>query len=151
SRPGELQGLIAHLDAVRGEWEHYFVESSEGRANIHTELRSVPEPLYRLYSPQRGTHFYTTDSAEQLASVAFDGFVPEGTEGQFSPTREAGPAPVYRLFQPGLATHLYTTDPFEWEGAVTTGGFTPEGVIGYVFGSPLPGTVPIFRLYHTGL
>jgi hypothetical protein len=151
SHPGEMQGLIGHLDAVRREWEYYFSESTEGRASIHTELKSTPKPLFRLYRPERGVHFYTCSDMERFLSVVFDGFIPEGTEGEFFPTQVAGTVPVYRLFQPALASHLYTTDPFEWEGAITLGGFIPEGVSGYLYPLPLPGTVPLFRLYHFGL
>jgi Repeat of unknown function (DUF5648) len=151
SHPAELQGLINHLDAVRREWEYYFFESSEGRASIHTELMSVPAPLYRLYWPARGVHFYTSSDSEFFSAVAFDGFIPEGTEGYLFPTQVAGAIPVYRLFQPALASHLYTTDPFEWEGVISEAGFVPEGVTGYLYPTPMPRTIPLYRLYHAGI
>lgn len=151
TRPGELQGLIERLDGVRREWEPYFFDSTAGRAQVHTELQTIPQPLYRLYGPARGAHFYTASYREFFNAVAFDGFIPEATEGDLFPTQRAGTVPVYRLFQPAVASHLYTTDPFEWEGAISDAGFVPEGVMGYLYPTPMPRTLPLYRLYHFGI
>lgn len=95
---------------------------------------AVAEPdslmnMYRLYNPNSGEHFYTSD-LEEAKNVAKAGWRWEGI-GWVSPI--AGDE-VHRLYNPNAGDHHYTTDASERDNLVTK-GWKYEGVGWYSGGS----------------
>lgn len=73
--------------------------------------------MYRLYNPNSGEHFYTSDIAERdnLESLGWNN---EGI-GWIAPA--ISNTPVYRLYNPNAGEHHYTTDPAERDMLVAAG------------------------------
>lgn len=104
-------------------------------------------PLYRLYNPNTGEHFYTVFSNEKN-SLIYNGWTYEGVgwnapdEGWY----------VYRLYNPNTGDHHYTMDTDERDYLARI-GWRDEGT---AFASPSLGWEntataqgkPVYRLYN---
>jgi len=97
-------------------------------------------PMYRLYNPNSGEHFYTGSSLER-DDLAFAGWNYEGI-GWYAPTQSG--APVYRVFNPNSGDHHYTMSQEEVDNLVAV-GWIYEGVAWN--GTDSDG-VPQYRLYN---
>lgn len=97
------------------------------------------EPMYRLYNPNSGEHFYTADVIERdhLDEI---GWNYEGI-GWYAP--ETG-NPVYRLYNPNAGDHHYTLNVDERDHLVSV-GWNYEGIGWY---SDVKERVPLYRLYN---
>lgn len=109
------------------------------QSNARTFRAAVASiPMYRLYNPNSGEHFYTKTTGERdhLRSVGwrYEGF------GWQAPTSGN---PVYRLYNPNAGDHHYTLNAGERDH-LKKAGWRDEGVSWY---SPNSGT-PLFRLYN---
>lgn len=95
-------------------------------------------PMYRLYNPNSGEHFYTKTTSERdhLRSV---GWRYEGIGWQ----APASGNPVYRLYNPNAGDHHYTLNASERDHLKKV-GWRYEGISWY---SPSSGT-PLYRLYN---
>lgn len=96
-------------------------------------------PMYRLYNPNSGEHFYTAD-ADEKAILKFLGWEPEGIAW----TAPADGTPVYRLYNPNTGEHHYTTDPFE-RGKCVGWGWNDEGIGWY---ADTQQRVNVYRVYN---
>lgn len=97
------------------------------------------EPLYRLYNPGSGEHFYTTSQNEK--STLFQlGWWYEGI-GWYSP--QSG-LPVYRIYNPNSGEHHFTMDAYE-RTALTNIGWKDENIGFY---SRKESSVPVYRLFN---
>ena len=106
---------------------------------ITVQADSELAPMYRLYNPWSGEHFYTADAAE-CDGLVYEGWDYEGV-GWVAPV--AGD-PVYRLYNPFAGDHHYTLDAEERDSLVG-GGWSDEGVGWYSD----PGmAVPLYREYN---
>ena len=96
-------------------------------------------PMYRLYNPNSGEHFYTANVAERDVTAAA-GWRYEGV-GWIAPSLGA---PVYRLYNPYAGDHHYTVNVRERDALVNV-GWVDEGV-----GWRSAGLVgrPIYREYN---
>ena len=94
-------------------------------------------PMYRLYNPNSGEHFYTAKSPERdnLISV---GWSYEGVGWTAPSTGD----PVYRLYNPNAGDHHYTTSASERDALVSV-GWNYEGIGWYSGGSK-----PLWRQYN---
>ena len=100
-------------------------------------------PMYRLYNPNSGEHFYT-GSMEEKDNLVSVGWNYEGIAWN-APIK--GGDPVYRLYNPNSGDHHYTMSAPEREMLVGI-GWQYEGVC-WNSVSPLdPSAVPLFRLYN---
>jgi 5'-nucleotidase/UDP-sugar diphosphatase len=128
--------------------EKYGNPNGEGRITIVNEPVEKPtEPdkletvdMYRLYNPNSGEHFYTSDQKEHdhLTSL---GWKDEGI-GWKAP--ESG-NPVYRLYNANAGEHHYTMDAKEKDTLIRL-GWKNEGVGWY---SDTAKTVAVYRQYDT--
>jgi len=101
-------------------------------------------PMYRLYNPVTGEHFFTASLYEATVNVASGAWASEGI-GWYAPPMGTGD-PVYRLgAKPdgGASGHLYTTNAVEKQLAMDSGQWNDEGIGWYSAGS-----VSIFREYN---
>ena len=96
-------------------------------------------PLFRLYNPNSGEHFYTLSEAEStmLAGIGW------AEEGVLANTKKTSEIPVYRLGNPTNGGHHYTVSRAErW--MLIGAGWNDEGIGWY---SSVEGT-PVYRLYN---
>jgi len=107
-----------------------------------TALADEGIPMYRLYNPNSGEHFYTANENERDNTVAA-GWEYEGV-GWTAP--ESG-EPVYRVYNPYAGEHHYTMKADERDGLITQ-GWADEGM-GW-FSDPNEGT-PIYREYNPNM
>ena len=98
------------------------------------------DPMYRLYNPNSGEHFYTKNSGEKDI-LASSGWTYEGIAWT-APT--SSNTPVYRLYNPNSGEHHYTTGKVEKDYLVSI-GWNDEGIGWYSDDSD--GT-PLYRLYN---
>ena len=103
-------------------------------------VESAGVDMYRLYNPNSGEHFYTSDDSECI-EVAASGWRIEGV-GWVAP--ETSSAPVYRLYNPNAGDHHYTLDKAERDFLVKL-GWNYEGVGWY---SDTSETVTVYREYN---
>ncbi len=96
--------------------------------------------MYRLYNPNSGEHFYTSEESERDA-VAAAGWDYEGT-GWVAPARSN--EPVYRLYNPNAGDHHYTMDSKERDNLKSL-GWLDEGIGWY---SDETKTVKVLREYN---
>ncbi len=100
---------------------------------------AVSKPMYRLYNPYTGEHFYTADAAER-DGVAAAGWADEGV-GWNAPSEGE---PVYRLYNEWGGEHHYTPDASERDNLLAA-GWTDEGVGWLTAGED---GVPLYREYN---
>lgn len=101
---------------------------------------SETESIHRLYNPNSGEHFYTSNTEERdyLVNV---GWRSEGV-GWVAPTISM--APVYRLYNPNAGDHHYTLDANE-RNDLQKYGWRYEGISFY---SDEFQTIPLYRQYN---
>ena len=101
---------------------------------------SEPDPMYRLYNPNSGEHFYTARAEEKNYLVSL-GWYDEGI-GWMAPA--VSEEPVYRLYNPNAGDHHYTMNPDEKDMLVRL-GWNYEGIGWY--SDALRG-MPLYRQYN---
>ncbi|MCI6082655.1 hypothetical protein MR798_01210, partial [bacterium] len=101
--------------------------------------RPETTPMYRLYNPNSGEHFFTADVEEKdhLVDVGWDD---EGI-AWYAPVGVGDP--VYRLYNRYGGEHHYTIDEAERDMLIEA-GWNDEGVGWYTYGTE----VPIYRVYN---
>ena len=80
-------------------------------------------PMWRLYNPNSGEHFYTASTTERDVLVGL-GWTNEGV-GWTAPAMSQ--TPVYRLYNPNAGDHHYTVSERERDVLVSV-GWTDEGI-----------------------
>lgn len=105
--------------------------------NDHANLDA---PVYRLYNPNSGEHFYTRNF-DELTSLSRLGWHDEGLAWR---SQNIGGIPVYRLYNPNAGDHHYTTDLNERD-ALVKAGWNAEDVAWYASSKE---DRPVYRLYN---
>ena len=106
----------------------------------HDRTPILTTPMYRLYNPNSGEHFYT-GSTEERDMLADAGWAYEGVAWN-APITSGDP--VYRLYNPNSGDHHYTMSADERDWLVSL-GWNYEGV---AWNSATTDDVPQFRLYN---
>lgn len=120
-------------------------ENTEDSATIENKSSddsqtNVEQDIYRLYNPNSGEHFYTSNYNERVNLVKI-GWKNEGI-GWVSPQKSS--TPVHRLYNPNTGDHHYTTDENE-KNSLTNIGWRYEGINWYSDDSK---TVAVYRAYN---
>lgn len=124
---------------------------------LDTELDSII-PMFRLYNPNSGEHFYTANVVEKdsLAEIGwnYEGIGWYATAGQYRTT-----TPVYRLYNKAGGEHHYTINRYERNSLIKL-GWKDEGVGWYSYEysdssnpseanrGPGKDSVPLYRQYN---
>ena len=96
-------------------------------------------PMFRLYNPNSGEHFYTGSNTER-DNLTAAGWRYEGI-AWMAPLKDG--SPIYRVYNPNSGDHHYTGSMDEVEN-LKAAGWQYEGVC---WNSPATG-VPVYRLYN---
>lgn len=107
-----------------------------GTVPVHAESAN---PLYRLYNPGSGEHFYTKSQNEKNTLFQL-GWIYEGI-GWNAP--QSG-SPVYRVYNPNSGEHHFTMDLNERSVLVQL-GWKDEGTAFFASDSS---SVPVYRLFN---
>ena len=99
------------------------------------------QPMYRLYNPNSGEHFYTA-SVQERNDVRNAGWNYEGI-GWYAPANDVS-IPVYRVYNAYGGEHHYTTDVSE-KNMLVKAGWNYEGIGWY---SDPNKAVPLLREYN---
>lgn len=114
--------------------------ASSVQAESYTFTVQIAVPMYRLYNPNSGEHFYTASVSEKN-NVVKAGWKYEGI-GWYAPKKSG--VPVYRLYNPNAGDHHYTTSRKESDNLVKA-GWKYEGIRWY---SSSTKEVPLYRVYN---
>lgn len=117
---------------------YYYLFGSSLSKSIDVEVYST---VYRVYNPNSGEHFYTTDENEKN-SLASIGWNYEGIGWYGAGSEEY---PVYRLYNPNAGDHHYTVSMDEVE-YLRSVGWRFEGIAFY--SAPAESGIPIYRQYN---
>jgi hypothetical protein len=98
-------------------------------------------PMYRLYNPNSGEHFYTSSTEEKEIDVAA-GWNYEGV-GWVAPSTGT---PVMRMYNPVAGEHHYTTNKDEADYLVTQGWNLESDCAWY--SAPAETGIPVYREYN---
>lgn len=105
------------------------------------------EPVYRLYNPNSGEHFYTA-SADERDGLAEAGWTYEyGCEFTAPLAGTDDALPVYRFYNPNGNDHHFTMDEDE-AAAIKAAGWSDEGVAFYAYVNNLDNGAPVYRRYN---
>jgi len=96
--------------------------------------------MYRLYNPNSGEHFYTSNQSEKNHLVSV-GWNYEGVGWDAPLTGK----PIYRLYNKNAGDHHYTGSEEERDGLVAK-GWKYEGIAWYT--APSASGKPQYRLYN---
>ena len=116
----------------------YMGASNMAGQDYDVTIKTVP--MYRIYNPNSGEHFYTASVGEKDYLVSL-GWNYEGI-GWNAP--EVSRTPVYRLYNENAGDHHYTTSAGERDHLVSV-GWKYEGIGWY---SDDNETVPLYRQYN---
>ena len=116
---------------------NYYLELS---TNITVTTNSNEINMYRLYNPNSGEHFYTSNVAERNTLIGL-GWNDEGI-GWIAPSYSN--TPVYRLYNENAGEHHYTMSIGERD-ALVEAGWKYEGIGWYSDDSQ---RVPLYRQYN---
>lgn len=106
-------------------------------------------PVYRLYNPSTGQHYWT-GSAQEQQTLLQSGWNSEGLAfNSIDTIRQETPPPpgddlVYRFYIPQSYSHFWTTDLGERDSMIAA-GYDYEGVAWY--SSTNTSDTPVYRLY----
>lgn len=125
------------------EYDYIPEEKEEIREEIKEEIDYRVAPLYRLYNPITGEHFYTMNIEEQRLYMS-NGWNAEGIGGLFPAHAGMNNISYYRFRNPNTGEHHYASDDAEIEMIIKAGWI----IEGFAFYSLTEGGTPIYRLYN---
>lgn len=99
------------------EKKGYHLKGNQSLNLDQTLINTTTFKMYRLYNPNSGEHFYTSDNKEKSSLVSL-GWIYEGI-GWNAP--KSSSTPVYRLYNENAGDHHYTPDIKERDALVKLG------------------------------
>ena len=108
--------------------------------NVYADESNEAQPMYRLYNPNSGEHFYTASEVEKN-NLKRLGWSYEGV-GWVAPVTSS--TPVYRLYNPNAGDHHYTMSVGERDSLMSV-GWNDEGIGWYSDDSK---SIPLYRQYN---
>ena len=114
----------------------------------------LPEgTVYRLFNPEVGVHFYTSDRSERNSVIEdLPNYEYEGASFQTITEEEAdsltGARPVFRFFNVDTGVHLYTINEAERDAIrENLPNFEFEGASYFAYDTQQEGTIPLYRFF----
>ena len=147
---GLLQGLLSHFS----DYVVVYDESIENATELGKDWKSagneeddIPDvPVYRMYNPNSGEHFYTVSDKERdnLISV---GWIYEAESSFTVPGESSDTLPVYRFYNPNGNSHHFTIDKEE-AMLIKAAGWIDEGISFYAYRNDSKLGIPLYRAYN---
>ncbi|MDM8553152.1 hypothetical protein QUF75_00260 [Desulfococcaceae bacterium HSG7] len=120
-------------------------------------VASTRVPVYRFYSNQLLTHFFTKNTNEKdtlISTFSDDVWRYEGVSWYVHQDSSSGAAPLYRFYSDHLKRHFYTISTNEKDSIIANFPvemWRYEGVAWYVYETSQSGTLPVYRFYSDTL
>ena len=142
----QIQGTRPNRHALRQTITALEAQETNTNSSILQDLKTqlnqlAVRPLYRLYNPNSGEHFYTPILNEKETLVSW-GWKDEGTDWNEMVNDQS--LPVYRLYNPNDGDHHYTMDSKERQALIKL-GWINENIAWYA--DPAQ-SVPVYRVYN---
>jgi hypothetical protein len=124
---------------------------------VDTVGASVKVPVYRFYSNQLLTHFFTKSANEKdtmIATFADDVWRYEGVSWYVHQDSSSGSAPLYRFYSDTLRRHFYTISAYEKDSIIANFPvemWRYEGIAWYAYENSQSETLPVYRFYSDTL
>ena len=131
----QTHGKIVNWDNCPLENEDY----TQGNSSLSKAI-----PIYRIYNPRSGEHFYTQHFEEMITLSFKSNWILEGV-GWNAPIHSD--EPVYRIYNPNTGDHHFTTNRLEKDTLVCL-GWVDEGIAWY---SNPQKTIPLYRQYNANV
>jgi subtilisin family serine protease len=106
------------------------------RIDALSALNATPSPVYRFWSDQCGTHFFTINQDEKdfiIATYPEKVWCFEGIAWYAYTTQQSGTLPVYRFWSNQHGSHFFTINESEKNFVETLPEWTFEGIAWYAF------------------
>lgn len=108
--------------------------------------------VYRLFNPNAGVHFYTTDASERDEFIATGNYQSEGESYRSVEPSTEGAEEVFRFFNETTGVHLYTTNEVERDVILDTlPDFTFQGARFSAYETEVEGSIPIYRFFEPSI
>ncbi|MDM8541064.1 hypothetical protein QUF90_08240 [Desulfococcaceae bacterium HSG9] len=120
-------------------------------------VASTRVPVYRFYSNQLLTHFFTKNTNEKdtlISTFSDDVWRYEGVSWYVHQDSISGSAPLYRFYSDRLRRHFYTISTYEKDSIIANFPvemWRYEGVAWYAYDTSQSGTLPVYRFYSDTL
>lgn len=128
----KTHGKIINWDNAPLEKEDY----TQGNSSLSNGM-----PIFRIYNPRTGEHFYTQNFEEMITLSFKSNWILEGI-GWNAPLKSDDP--VYRVYNPNTGDHHFTTDRLEKDTLVCL-GWKDEGIAWY---SDDNKSIALYRQYN---
>lgn len=135
----KLQNPASSSDRPSGE-DHSMSSRMETQNEAQTVSSSL-SPVFRLYNPNSGEHFYTLSEAERDTLMRLT-WKYEGVNWYINQSEDG--APLFRLYNPNTGDHHYTLDSNERDSLVNA-GWKDEGI---AWSTDPKETTCVYRLYN---
>lgn len=91
---------------------HGYRDETTARSGFAVATSQLPGslPLHRLYNPNKGSHYYTTNDSERDYLLA-QGWRYEHDEGFIFTSQVSGTVEIYRLWNKDTGVHIFTESP----------------------------------------
>jgi len=104
------------------------------------------QPVYELFNPGLGDHFYTMNLSEVTQAENSMGYSNHGPKYKWSSISFGTGIPIYRLWN--NSDHFYTTSVTEKDNCISS-GYVDEGIVGYLSPNSSGNLVAWYRYYHS--
>lgn len=125
----------------RSSSEDHAMSSKMETQNEAETVSSSLSPVFRLYNPNSGEHFYTLSEVERDTLMRLT-WKYEGVNWYINQSEDG--APLFRLYNPNTGDHHYTLDSNERDTLVNV-GWKDEGV---AWSTDPKQTTRVYRLYN---
>ena len=129
-------------------WRPGIIDQTDASARV---------PVYRFYSNQLLTHFFTKSTHEKdtmIATFSDDVWRYEGVSWYVHQDSSSGSAPLYRFYSDTLRRHFYTISAYEKDSIIANFPvemWRYEGIAWYAYENSQSGTLPVYRFYSDTL
>lgn len=139
---GQRPNRHALLSSIQALQTSSDSSSEKTLQDLYAQLEKLEvRPLYRLYNPHNGEHFYTPNLQEKNTLVSW-GWKDEGVDWNEMVNDHS--LPVYRLYNPNAGDHHYTMNSQE-RTALIKMGWVDENIAWYA--DPAQ-AIPVYRAYN---
>ncbi|MGI6118272.1 MAG: hypothetical protein ACOYBC_07750 [Bilifractor sp.] len=138
-----VSGVSTEPEAQDAESDESETVSAAGDSSVAEYTAENTSDIYRMYNPNSGEHFYTSDYKER-DNLLLAGWRYEGIGWTAPKAGVNNSKPVYRLYNPNAGDHHYTMEVSERDYLVSV-GWKYEKIGWY---SDSLQTVPVYRQYN---
>ncbi len=122
---------------------------SLGLSTLPQIAQAEQSPVYRFYSSEYKSHFYTINDSEKSDLLTNNpSWRYEGITGEVETQNISGTIPLYRFWSSRYKSHFYTANPQERDKLMASDpNWNYEGIAYYVFSRPVDQSIAVYRFW----